>query len=192
MTLDQIKPHGDRLLVRPDPKLAETEGGLVIPDTVLADNPNYYTMTGTVVKIGDGVREDVYQCVNHQCRMEARRMVGERCPKCGAVQRLVSADGDVHAFDVQVGDRVLFGRFAGKQIEVEEFKIDIMGGIMSNGIVEFGDVVRGVPCCARYLMLREVELLGVLTGDERVLPGYEPAQWNKPTKGLTPTVTTHG
>ena len=118
MTLAEVRPFGDRLLVRPDPKLQTTEGGLIIPDVVTADNPNYFTMTGVVLKLGDGIREDVYRCQNAQCRHESRRTVGERCPICGATQALRQAD-ERRPFDCAVGDRVLFNRFAGKQIEVD-------------------------------------------------------------------------
>lgn len=156
MTIAELRPHGDRLLVRPDPKVATTEGGLTIPASVLADNPNYFSMTGTVVKLGDGVREDVYQCANHQCQYQCRRGLGERCPICGAVQKLAYADSGHHAFDVAVGDRVVFNRFAGKQIEAEDQPV-------------------------KMLMMREIEVLGVLTGDERVLPGYQGKQWDKTT-----------
>lgn len=181
MTIAELRPHGDRLLVRPDPKHETSEGGLVITEVVLADNPNYYTMSGVVLKLGDGVREDVYACVNHQCRYECRRTVGERCPICGAVQKLVSADSGAHAFDVRVGDRIMFGRFAGKQIEVEPDPAWDMF-MASHRLPMLGHA-------RRVLMMREIEVLGVLTGDERVMPGYEPAKWNKPTAGLTPTVT---
>lgn len=186
MTLAEIRPYGDRLLVRPDAKHATTDGGLAIPQSVLADNPNWFNMTGTVIKIGDGVREDVYQCVNHQCRYECRRAVGERCPICGAVQRLMQA-GEVHAFDVAVGDRVMFGRFAGKQIEVDDdvMAFDVVCGV---GVVGGAGGMRLESQKQRYLMMREIEVIGVLTGDEKVLPGYEAANWSKPTAGLTPVV----
>lgn len=167
MTLDEIRPFGDRLLVRPDSKYPHTEGGLHIPGAVLADNPNYYTVSGEVVQVGDGYREDVYECLNHQCGYQSRRTVGEYCPVCKATQRLAYADSGVHGFDVAVGDRVLFGRFAGRQIRVEP---------SAAGPAE------------TLLIMREVEVLGVLTTDARVTPGYEAARWHTPTKGLTPAV----
>lgn len=157
MTVDDVVMFGDRILVRPDPKIETTEGGLVIPDVVLADNPNFYTMTGRVLKLGDGMREDVYRCNNAQCGRESRRQVNERCPTCGATQRLLRAEG-VRPFDVQVGDRVLFNRFAGKEIEAERENL---------------------------LIMREIEVLGVLDDGARVLPGYEAPKWNKPSAGLT-------
>ena len=166
MTLDELRPFGDRLLVRPDPR-PEMAGVIHIPQTVQADNPNFYSMTGTVLKLGDGVREDVYECCNRQCRYESRRTVGERCSLCGATQVLAYAGSGVHQFDLSVGDRIVFGRFAGKQIEIE-------------------DSAAPESQQQRVLIMREVEVIGVLDGDETVLPGYESARWNKPTKGITP------
>lgn len=163
MTIDELRLIGDRVLVRPDAKEDRSEGGLVIPEVVLADNPNYYYVTGVVVKLGQGVRDDVYECANQQCRYQARRQAGERCPVCSATQRFMSS-GDRRPFDVKIGDRVHFGRFAGKQIEVD-------GG-------------------ERLLVMREIEIRGVLDDAARVTPGYEPARWNKPTTGLTPEITT--
>ncbi len=68
---------------------------------------------------------------------------------------------------MQVGDRVLFNRFSGKQIECG---------------VE--DATCG-SCSDTLLIMREIEIMGVVTGDEKVLPGYEAPKWNKPTAGLT-------
>lgn len=188
MTLNELKPFGDRLIVRPDPKVKETDGGLVIPDVVLSDNPNYFTMTGVVLKLGDGIREDVYRCQNKQCGYESRRTVGERCALCGASMTLIEAE-DVRPFDVAVGDRVLFNRFAGKQVEVEESfvkiprRLDVAAG-MSVPIDEYGRIgyVEETTLHVKTLLImREIEILGVLDDDARVLPGYEAPAWAKTT-----------
>ena len=164
MTVDDVVMFGDRILVRPDPKIETSDGGLVIPDVVLADNPNFYTMTGRVLKLGDGMREDVYRCNNAQCGRESRRQVNERCPTCGATQRLLQAEA-VRPFDVRVGDRVLFNRFAGKEIEVcdQPERIGLMGPDPRE----------------KLLIMREIEVLGVLDDNARVLPGYEAPNWAK-------------
>lgn len=165
LSIDGIRPFGDRILVRPDPQV-ETIGSIVVPQTVKADNPNYYTMTGTVIRLGDGFREDVYECQNRQCGYQSRRTVGDYCPICKASQKLLYADSGLHAFDVAVGDRVVFGRFAGKQIEVDAGQ------------------PWGVPT-PKYLVIREVEIIGVLSGDEQVLPGYQGAKMGKASSGVT-------
>ncbi len=191
MTLNDLKPFGDRLIVRPDAKAQTTEGGLIIPDVVTADNPNYFTMTGVVLKLGDGIREDVYRCSNKQCGYESRRTVGERCAICGATQTLIVAE-DVRPFDVVAGDRVLFNRFAGKQVEVEESVLVVPmhpptdeeaaryykpGEITLSVSGESWNEVRR----EKVLIIREVEVLGILDDDARVLPGYEAPAWAKIT-----------
>lgn len=166
MTLDEVRPFGDRVLVKPDPKVETFAGGLIqAPQSVLADNPNYYTVSGVVVKLGAGYREDVYECLNQQCRYQTRRTVGEYCPVCKATQKLLYVEDRVLPFAVAVGDRVLFGRFAGKQIEIGDDR-------------------------ARYVMLREVEITGIVDGAAELMPGYQAANFNKASKGLTPEVTT--
>lgn len=186
MRLDEIRLFGDRILVRPDPKEAQSEGGLFIPETVLADNPNFYYVTGTVVALGDGYREDIYECANAQCRYQARRTAGEYCPVCKATQVLAHV-GERRPFEVRVGDRVHFGRFAGKQIELT---LNWLGPIETTVIDgHLVDVRSGmINDKAKYLIMREVEVQGIVTDNARVTPGYEAARWNKPTKGLTPIV----
>ena len=117
MTEAQIRPFGDRVLVRPDAVETVTPRGIVIPDAVLADNPNYYSVTGIVLRLGDGIRDE---------------------------------DGERRPFDVRVGDRVKFNRYAGTQIEVE----------------------REGQRPERLLMLREPLILAVVEGDHRLMPGY--------------------
>ena len=118
MTEAQIRPFGDRVLVRPDAVATVTASGLlVMPESVLADNPNYYSVTGVVLRLGDGIRDE---------------------------------DGELRHFDVQVGDRAKFNRYAGTQIEVE----------------------REGQRPERLLMLRESLIMAVVEGDHRLAPGY--------------------
>lgn len=121
MTIEQITPIKDQVLVIPDPVKTITDGGIHIPETVRADNPNYYTMTGVVVKVGQGRIED-----------------GNRVP-----------------VQVKAGDRIVFGRYTGKQIEVEGHQ--------------------------RVLMMREADVIG-LAEAEYVQPGYVAPKWSG-TKG---------
>jgi co-chaperonin GroES (HSP10) len=185
MTLDEIKPFGDRILVRPDPKHGTSEGGIVIPETVNADNPNMFTMTGTVLKLGDGYREDVYECLNQQCRYQSRRTVGEYCPVCKATQALAYADSGRHAFDVQVGDRVLFGRFAGREVEVTAL-VDAADPVMIRDGMWYTPQRTDK---STMVLMREVEVLGILDHAADVRQVYEAPKMGKVTKGLTPEVT---
>lgn len=144
LTLDQITPVKDQVLVVPDPVKAISDGGIHIPETVRADNPNYYTMTGVVVKVGLGAFVD-----------------GERKPVA-----------------VQAGDRVVFGRYAGKQIEVHEavFWPDAHDPILA--AIQNHDVLWRSK---RVLMLREPEIIGKTDG-EYIEPGYQAAR-HRPIKG---------
>ena len=170
LTLDQVRPFGDRILVRPDAKHTLTESGLHIPEVVQADNPNYYNMHGIVVRLGDGVRDE---------------------------------DGVLGPYSVKVGDRVVFNRYAGKQIEIED-PVDLgdqaRDAINADGrnkivsVEAFGQTViqeaaramREAPKTYRYLMMHEHEALLVVDGEHRIAPVYEAPKWNKPSEGLTP------
>lgn len=123
-----IRPLKDQVLVLPDPVRTMTAGGLHIPQVVTSDNPNFYTMTGRVLKVGPGGFES---CVKDKTT-KALTWSGERTP-----------------LDVQAGDRVVFSRYAGKQL----------------------------PTIPRCLMLREHEILGIAEG-EYVEPGYQAAKFS--------------
>ncbi len=55
----------------------------------------------------------------------------------------IAPDGTVVALDVSVGDRILFGKYSGSEIKIEG---------------------------AEYIILREDEILGVLSGDDTTPP----------------------
>lgn len=50
----QIKPLGDRVVVRPKPKEERTKGGIFLPDTAAKERP----MEGEVMAVGPGRRAD--------------------------------------------------------------------------------------------------------------------------------------
>lgn len=76
-----LKPLGDRLVVKPASREETTKSGIVLPDTA-KEKPQ----RGTVVAAGEGRKDD---------------------------------SGNRIALDVQVGDNVLFAKYAGT-----EFKLD--------------------------------------------------------------------
>ncbi len=80
-TATQLKPLGDRVVVRPTPREEMTRSGIVLPDTA-KERPQ----EGTILSVGPGRTLD---------------------------------DGSREAIDVQVGQRVLFQKYAGT-----EFKLD--------------------------------------------------------------------
>lgn len=187
MKVDDLRMFGDRLLVRPDPRPDESPGGIILPELQRDANPNYYTMTGTVVAVGDGVRFDVWECLNHQCRYRSRRTAGEYCPICKATQALAFYGDERQALDVVPGDRIVYGRFAGKQIELHEATPKGRGSFCADCPADGRcmDACYRLRETARYLIMREVEVIGVVPEGVTVMPGYEEAKWSKPTKGLT-------
>jgi len=122
-----IKPIHDQVVVLPDPPPSVYKGLIVMPETVIAENPNYYTVTGRVVATG-----------THSF---------ERAKKG---QYDFGQPIEQRPFDVQPGQRVVFNRYAGKQITCDDDRV-------------------------RYLILRECEILGVLEGEHDVQPGYHEA-----------------
>lgn len=112
-----IKPIRGQIVVRPDPPAAPS-ALIVAPESVLSDNPNYFTETGVIVALAEhSYTED-----------------GE----------------DARPFDVQVGDRVHFNRYAGKQVTC-----------MDDSTL--------------YLVMIEKEIDCVIEGAHAILHGYQPA-----------------
>ena len=75
-----IRPLHDRIFIKKKPEIKETDGGVLLPDT-LKQEP----MEGVVIAVGPGAMEN-----------------GERVPPV-----------------VKVGDRVLFGKWAIKDIVID-------------------------------------------------------------------------
>jgi co-chaperonin GroES (HSP10) len=198
LRLDQLQMFGDRVLIDPDPKHEQSEGGLFIPPAVLKDNPNYYNMTGVVVQLGDGVMRHTFQCIN--CLALAPQDEGP-CPGChqplgNKNTRLFEAGDGRYEFGVSVGERVLFNRFAGKQVEIiEEYTVIPFHPPSAEEIERFykaGEVtvsVSGEPYderkTKRMLIMREIEILGVVEGEHRIVPGYQAPKWGRVSDGLT-------
>ena len=112
-----IKPIRGQIVVWPDPP-APPSAIIIAPESVLADNPNYFTETGVIVALADhSYTED-----------------GE----------------DVRPFDVQLGDRVHFNRYAGKQVTC-------------------------LDDSTLYLVMVEKEIDLVIDGEHAILHGYQPA-----------------
>lgn len=183
LRVDQLTMIGDRVLIDPDAKHETSDGGLHIPETVLADNPNYYNMTGIVIRLGDGVMRHTFQCIN--CLALAPQDEGP-CPGChqplgNKNTRLFEASDERYAFGVEVGQRVLFNRFAGKQVELL---------IVSGRTFDYTSGEVDPPPCEfeikeKFLIMREIEILGIVDGAHRILPGYEAPKWGRVQDGLT-------
>lgn len=189
LRVDDLQMFGDRLLIDPDEKHAVSEGGLHIPPAVLKDNPNYYNMTGVVVRLGDGVMRHTFQCIN--CLVLAPQDEGP-CPGChqplgNRNTRLFEAGDERYAFDVQVGDRVLFNRYAGKQVEIEigAQSLSALHPAPTAPLVAHLQTLGVGDRSKRMLIMRESEVLGVVDGAHRIAPGYQAPKWNPVTEGLT-------
>lgn len=88
VTVANIKPLGDRVLIQRQKEAEQkTAGGIIVPDTA-QEAPTQ----GTVIAVGDGTKDE---------------------------------NGDRIALDVNVGDKVLFGKYSGTEIKQngEEFLI---------------------------------------------------------------------
>ncbi len=48
--IDDIKPLGDRVIVKPEPKESKTQSGIIIPDTAGKEKPE----KGEVIAVGPG------------------------------------------------------------------------------------------------------------------------------------------
>ena len=79
-----LKPLGDRLLVRPIEQEETTASGIILPETA-KEKPQ----EGEVLAAGPGARKD---------------------------------DGTRIAMDVQVGDRVLYAKYAGTEVKIDGTK----------------------------------------------------------------------
>jgi chaperonin GroES len=93
-----VKPLGDRILVKRVEEEEKTKGGIIIPDTA-KEKP----MQGKVVAVGAGKRAD---------------------------------DGKAIPMEVKKGDRILFSRYAGTEVKIDE---------------------------EDHLIMREDEVLGIVT-----------------------------
>lgn len=77
-----VKPLGDRVVIKPSESKEQSRGGIVIPDTA-KEKPQ----EGKIVAVGTGKKTD---------------------------------DGKIIALSVKVGDLVLYGKYSGTEITVDD------------------------------------------------------------------------
>ena len=87
-TATQLRPLGDKIVVKPTPRDEMTKSGIVLPDTA-KERPQ----EGEVLSVGPGRFLD---------------------------------DGSREAMDVQVGQRVLFQKYAGTEFKLDEDELLIL------------------------------------------------------------------
>ena len=83
-----LKPLGDRVIVKPKAPAEVTKGGIILPDTA-QEKP----MEGEIVAIGNGKSDD---------------------------------NGKRIAMDLKVGDKVLYGKYSGTEVKINEEEYLIM------------------------------------------------------------------
>lgn len=86
--MTNIRPLGDRVLVKPIEQEAETASGLLLPETA-KEKPQ----EGEVIAVGAGRRDD---------------------------------NGNRISMDVEVGNRVIFAKYAGTEVKLNGQKLLIM------------------------------------------------------------------
>ncbi len=83
-----LKPLGDRVIVKPKAPEEVTKGGIILPDTA-QEKP----MEGEIVAIGNGKSDD---------------------------------NGKRIAMDLKVGDKVLYGKYSGTEVKINDEEYLIM------------------------------------------------------------------
>jgi chaperonin GroES len=83
-----LKPLGDRVLVKSDEEKEVKKGGIIIPDTA-KEKPQ----EGTVIAVGPGKVDDK----------------GQRIP-----------------MHVKTGDKILYGKYAGNEVKIDDVEYMIM------------------------------------------------------------------
>ena len=127
-----LRPLGDRVLIRPDVAPTQTQSGLHLvehwPDEV----------SGTVIAVGTP---------KHPKADEAEALASQFCSdeECQCSDRAAAQllrELTAREPVVAVGDRVLFSRIAGQDVQIDD---------------------------TRYVLMREADLLAVLDADERTI-----------------------
>lgn len=83
-----LKPLGDRVIVKPKAPQEVTKGGIILPDTA-QEKP----MEGEIVAVGNGKSDD---------------------------------NGKKIALDLKVGDKVLYGKYSGTEVKLNDEELLIM------------------------------------------------------------------
>ena len=83
-----LKPLGDRVIVKPKAPEEKTKGGIILPDTA-QEKP----MEGEIVAVGNGKTDD---------------------------------SGKKVAMELKVGDKVLYGKYSGTEVKVNDDEFLIM------------------------------------------------------------------
>ena len=83
-----LKPLGDRVIVKPKAPEEKTKGGIILPDTA-QEKP----MEGEIIAVGNG---------------------------------RIADDGKKISMELKVGDKVLYGKYSGTEVKVNDEELLIM------------------------------------------------------------------
>jgi len=120
-TKTKLRPLHDRILVKRIEEEEVRRGGIIIPDTA-KEKPQ----EGKVIAVGTGkVTEDGKKIPRLDVEGDLLAVLGH----------LTGADGKKIPLDVKAGDRILFGKYSGSEVKIDD---------------------------EEYLILREEDVLGIL------------------------------
>lgn len=124
MNRPNVKLLDDRVLVKPDEKINETEHGLYIPEAAQKDMHQ-----GEIIAIGDGLIHPNAPLIKTSLSNILTAVTGTQAQTHDAVtynveniDKLIS-NGDMK---VAVGDRVVYGKFSGTELEISGVKYIMM------------------------------------------------------------------
>lgn len=115
----KIEPLGDRAIVQPDPPETYTQTGLIIPETA-KERPQL----GTVIAVGDGRNQD-NEIIHYTLRLLTFVIRILKFFKI-EITPLEEKMDTYQSVKLKPGMRVLYGRYAGTNIEFDGQKILIM------------------------------------------------------------------
>ena len=102
MSISNLQPLDDRVLIKPDPQEDTVKGFLV------DDDKRPKKLTGTVVLVGTGVPL-------HNVKLNIEGTVGD----VTAIKELINLIKEGRPMKVKEGDRVHYGQFAGTRIPID-------------------------------------------------------------------------
>ena len=144
-----FRPLGDRVLIKRVEEETKTKGGIIIPDTA-KEKPQ----EGEVVAVGPGARDDQGKVNALEVKPGDRILFGKWS---GTEVRLEGEDliimkesdilgivgsgtlndkGELRPLDVKAGDRILFGKWSGTEVKLDNEELLIMKESDIMGVLE--------------------------------------------------------
>jgi chaperonin GroES len=148
-----FRPLQDRVLLRRLDQDEKTPGGIIIPDTakekpmegeVIAAGPGARGEDGTLhpldLKVGDRV---LLRRLDEESKTAGGIIIPDTAKEKPMEGEVIAAgpgargeDGTLHPLDLKVGDRVLFGKWAGTEVKIDGEDLVIMKESDVLGVIE--------------------------------------------------------